>query len=166
MPDNSMLYSPGESPMSSPPVLLNAATLSTLLQLLVIFLIALLANRFVRVLSNLIIRPASGPSRAEQAREQQTRTLAGVVYNSASKVVWLVAILTGLDRIGINPVPALALTGLASLAVGFGALAWRPGPLSALVPGPPLPRGAGLLEGKWPVATPHEGRASRLGRRT
>jgi len=120
MPYNSMLYSPGESPMSSLPVL-NAATLSTLLQLLVIFLIALLVNRFVRVLSNLIIRPASSSSRAEQAREQQTRTLAGVVYNSASKVVWLVAILTGLDRIGINPVPALALTGLASLAVGFGA---------------------------------------------
>jgi len=107
--------------MSSLPALLNAATLSTLLHLLVIFLIALLANRFLQALSKLMIRPASGPSRAEQAREQQTRTLAGVVYTAASKAVWLVAILTGLDEIGVNPVPALVLLGLAALALGFGA---------------------------------------------
>jgi len=116
-----MLYSPGESSMSSLPALLNAATLSTLLHLLVIFLIALLANRFLQALSKLMIRPASGPSRTEQAREQQTRTLAGVVYTAASKAVWLVAILTGLDEIGVNPVPALVLLGLAALALGFGA---------------------------------------------
>ena len=107
--------------MSSLPALLNAATLSTLLHLLVIFLIALLANRFLQALSKLMIRPASGPSRTEQAREQQTRTLAGVVYTAASKAVWLVAILTGLDEIGVNPVPALVLLGLAALALGFGA---------------------------------------------
>ena len=107
--------------MSSLPALLNAATLSTLLHLVVIFLIALLANRFLQALSKLMIRPASGPSRTEQAREQQTRTLAGVVYTAASKAVWLVAILTGLDEIGVNPVPALVLLGLAALALGFGA---------------------------------------------
>ena len=107
--------------MSSLPALLNATTLSTLLHLLVIFLIALLANRFLQALSKLMIRPASGPSRTEQAREQQTRTLAGVVYTAASKAVWLVAILTGLDEIGVNPVPALVLLGLAALALGFGA---------------------------------------------
>jgi moderate conductance mechanosensitive channel len=121
MSGNSMLYSPGESPMSSLPVPLNATPLSILLHLLVIFLIALLLNRFLRVLSNVMIRPASGPSRAEQAREQQTRTLAAVVYSAASKVVWAVAILTALDAIGISPLPALAVMGLASLAVGFGA---------------------------------------------
>jgi small conductance mechanosensitive channel len=95
--------------------------LSILLHLLGIFLIALLVNRLLRVLCNLMIRPASGQSRAEQAREQQTRTLAGVVYGAASKLVWVVAILTGLDEIGISPVPALTLIGLSSLALGLGA---------------------------------------------
>src|SRR5208283_3960068 len=49
------------------------------------------------------------------------RTLAAVLYGSASKVVWFVALLTALDKIGINPTPALTLAGLASVAVGFGA---------------------------------------------
>jgi len=121
MPGNSMLYSPGESLMSSLPVLSNATTLLILFHLLVIFLIALLVSRLLRALSSLMIRPAGGPSRTEQAREQQTRTLAGVVGSAASKVVWTLAILTALDAIGINPLPALALIGLASLAIGLGA---------------------------------------------
>jgi len=33
----------------------------------------------------LLIKPASGQSRAAQAREQQTRTLAGVLYSAVSK---------------------------------------------------------------------------------
>jgi small-conductance mechanosensitive channel len=107
--------------MSSQPPYLNAATVSILLHLLLILLIALVANRLLRVLSKLIIRQASSQSRVEQAREQQTKTLAGVLYGAASKVVWVVAILTALDAVGINPIPALALTGLAGVAVGLGA---------------------------------------------
>src|SRR4030095_1283150 len=64
---------------------------------------------------------ASGQPRAQQAREQQTRTLAGVAYSAARKVVWVVAILTALDKIGISPVPALVLAGVIGLAAGFGA---------------------------------------------
>jgi small-conductance mechanosensitive channel len=107
--------------MSSLPAFLNEQAFSTVLHLLVIFLIALLLNRALRMLSELMVRPASGQSRAEQAREQQTRTLADVAYSGASKVVWAVAILTALDRIGISPVPALALAGVIGLAAGFGA---------------------------------------------
>jgi small conductance mechanosensitive channel len=107
--------------MSSLVTYLNEAALSIALHLLGIFVAALLLNRFLRVITNLLIRPATGQSRSEQAREQQTRTLAGVVYGGASKVVWAVAILTALDKVGINPVPALTLAGLASLAIGFGA---------------------------------------------
>lgn len=107
--------------MSSQLPYLNAATISILLHILLILLIALVANRLLRVLSKLIVRPASNQSRVEQAREQQTKTLAGVVYSAASKVVWVVAILTALDAVGINPIPALALTGLAGVAVGLGA---------------------------------------------
>jgi len=78
-------------------------------------------NRFLRVMANLIISHASGQSRSEQLREQQTRTLAGVVYGAASKMVWAIAVLTALDRVGINPTPALTVAGLAGVAVGFGA---------------------------------------------
>jgi small conductance mechanosensitive channel len=71
--------------------------------------------------SNLVIKHASGQGRAAQQREQQTRTLAGVLYGAGSKVVWAVALLTALSVFKINILPAVALTGLASLAVGFGA---------------------------------------------
>jgi len=107
--------------MSSLAPYLNQNSFTILLQLLVIFVIALLLNRSLRMLSDLLIRPAGGQSRAEQAREQQTRTLASAVYNGASKVVWLVAILTALQQIGISPLPALALTGVAGFAAGLGA---------------------------------------------
>jgi small-conductance mechanosensitive channel len=96
-------------------------TLGALLDLVAIFFIALFVNRFLRVLTNLMIKPAGTQSRAAQVREQQTRTLAGVVYGSGTKVVWFVALLTAVDKIGINPAPALTLAGLASVAVGFGA---------------------------------------------
>jgi moderate conductance mechanosensitive channel len=96
-------------------------TLSTILDLVAIFLIALLINRFLRIMTKLMIKPAATQSRAAQVREQQTRTLAGVLYGSGSKVVWFVALLTAVDKIGINPTPALTLAGLASVAVGFGA---------------------------------------------
>jgi moderate conductance mechanosensitive channel len=92
-----------------------------ILDLAAIFFIALLFNRFLRVLTNLIIKPAATQSRAAQVREQQTRTLAGVLYGSGSKVVWFVALLTALDQFHISVAPALTLAGLASVALGFGA---------------------------------------------
>ena len=121
MPADSMLYSPVESPMSSLLSYLNDATVSIVMHLLGIFAIALVLNRLLRVVTNLLIKHAAGQSRAEQVREQQTRTLASVVFSTGSKVVWAVAILTALDKVGINPTPALTLAGLASVAVGFGA---------------------------------------------
>jgi len=100
---------------------LSGITLSTALHLLGIILLALLVNRFLKVLTKVIIKPAASQSRAAQVREQQTRTLAGVLYSTVSKVVWIIALLTALDIFGINPTPALTLAGLASVAVGFGA---------------------------------------------
>ncbi|MGC1484372.1 MAG: mechanosensitive ion channel family protein [Candidatus Acidiferrum sp.] len=96
-------------------------TLTSIFDLVAILLIALLVNRFLRVLTKLMIKPAATQSRAAQVREQQTRTLAAVLYGAASKVVWFVALLTAVDKIGINPTPALTLAGLASVAIGFGA---------------------------------------------
>jgi moderate conductance mechanosensitive channel len=95
--------------------------LTSILDLVAIFLIALLVNRFLRVVTRLIIKPAATQSRTSQVREQQTRTLAAVLYGTASKVVWVVALLTAMEKVGIDPLPALTLAGLASVAIGFGA---------------------------------------------
>jgi small conductance mechanosensitive channel len=107
--------------MTSLPIHWPEVTLTSIFDLVAIFIIALLVNRFLRAMSNLMIKRAATQSRAAQVREQQTRTLAGVLYSAGSKVVWFVALLTAVDKIGINPVPALTLAGLASVAVGFGA---------------------------------------------
>src|SRR6266700_1116680 len=64
---------------------------------------------------------AASQTRAAQVREQQTRTLAGVLYGAANKVIWAVALLTALSEFGINVTPVATLAGLASLALGFGA---------------------------------------------
>ncbi len=96
-------------------------TLVPLLHLTLIFIVALIVNRLLRVATNLMVKPAATPTRAAQAREQQTRTLSGVVYSVASKVVWAVALLTAAQEIGINVFPVAALAGLATLALGLGA---------------------------------------------
>ena len=96
-------------------------TLGNLVHLLVIFLVALILNRLLRVLTKLVVRPATSQSRVAQTREQQTRTVAGILYSAGSKIVWAAAILTALAEFGINVTPVAALAGLASLALGFGA---------------------------------------------
>lgn len=107
--------------MTSLPIRWPEFTLTSAIDLVAIFLIALIINRFLRILTNLIIKPAATQSRVAQGREQQTRTLAGVLYSTLSKVVWAVALLTAMHQFNIDPVPALTVAGLASVAVGFGA---------------------------------------------
>jgi small-conductance mechanosensitive channel len=107
--------------MTSLPIHWPEITLGTGLDLVAILLVALLVNRFLRVMTKLMIKTAASQSRAAQVREQQTRTLAEVLYGSGSKVVWVVALLTALAQLHINVAPALTLAGLASVAVGFGA---------------------------------------------
>jgi moderate conductance mechanosensitive channel len=96
-------------------------TIPNLLRLSGILVLALVLNRLLRALTNLIIKPATTQTRQSQLREQQTRTLAGIVYSAGSKVVWVVALLTSLREFKIDITPAVTLAGLASLAVGFGA---------------------------------------------
>ena len=94
---------------------------SNVIHLMVILAAALVLNHLLHLLTKLIVKPASTQTRAAQAREQQTRTLAGVINSAGSKVVWAVALLTAAQEFGINVTPVAALAGLASLAVGFGA---------------------------------------------
>lgn len=91
------------------------------LQLAGILVLALLTNRLLRAATKLIIKRVAGQTRQAQLREQQTRTLASILYSAGSKVVWVIAILTALDVLKINILPAVTFAGLASLALGFGA---------------------------------------------
>ena len=94
---------------------------SNVIHLVVILAAALILNHLLHLVTRLIVKPAVTQTRAAQAREQQTRTLAGVINSAGSKVVWAVALLTAAQEFGINVTPVAALAGLASLAVGFGA---------------------------------------------
>src|SRR5260370_6064966 len=91
------------------------------LHLLGIFVIAVVLNRLLHAVTNLVIKRASAPNRTAQLREQQTRTLAGILYSTGSKIVWVVALLTAVSGFHINITPSVTLAGLASLAVGFWA---------------------------------------------
>jgi len=107
--------------MSSFLAFFSQPAVSTALYLVLILFAALLVNRFVRVTTNLLVKPATSQARAAQVREQQTRTLAGVLYSAASVAVWIVALLTAMDKVGVNSTPALILTGLCGVGLGFGA---------------------------------------------
>jgi moderate conductance mechanosensitive channel len=96
-------------------------TVSSLLHLLGIVVAAILINRLLRAITNLLVKPAAAPTRAAQARQQQTRILAGLVYSAGSKVVWVLALLTAAQEFGVNVTPIVIVAGLASLAIGFGA---------------------------------------------
>src|SRR5438552_18782247 len=117
-----MLYSLSRQNMHSSFNRWVELTLPNALHLLGILVIALVVNRLLRAVTNLVIKQASAPGRSAQLREQQTRTLAGVLYGAASKVVRGVALLTALPEFGINVTPVAALAGLASVTLGIGAV--------------------------------------------
>ena len=90
-------------------------------RLVAILIVALVLNRLLRLVTNLLIKPAGSEARAAKAREQQTRTVAVVLYSAGSKIVWGVALLTAASEFRIDVLPAATIAGLASLALGFGA---------------------------------------------
>jgi len=90
-------------------------------RLVAILIVVLVINRLLRLITNLLIKPAASEARAAKAREQQTRTVALVLYGAGSKIVWGIGLLTAAAEFKINVLPAATLAGLASLALGFGA---------------------------------------------
>jgi small-conductance mechanosensitive channel len=117
---NAILSLP-ENMMSSPFTSWFSFTIPNALHLLAILVLALLLIRFLRQMTNVLIKPAASQTRLAQAHEQQTRALAGTLYRAGSKIIWGVAILTALPEFGISALPAVALAGLALLGLGLGA---------------------------------------------
>ena len=92
-------------------------------RVLAILLIALFLIRLLRILTRRLIAAAGSQSAARVARmrEQQTRTLAGILYSGGTAVIVIVAVLTALPEFGFNITPVAAAAGLATLSIGFGA---------------------------------------------
>src|SRR5258708_10744189 len=97
------------------------ASVAVFFRLVAILIVVLVLNRLLRLVTNLLIKPAASEARAAKAREQQTRTVAVVLYSAGSKIVWGVALLTAASEFRIDVLPAATIAGLASLALGFGA---------------------------------------------
>jgi small conductance mechanosensitive channel len=91
------------------------------LRLLVIFGLAMFLLRLLRSLTARLVQHATNQSRASQLREQQTRTMGGLLYSIFATVIIVVAVLMSLQVFDINIAPALATAGLASVAIAFGA---------------------------------------------
>jgi len=107
--------------MSSVTDFLNDNAIGIVLRLLIVLVVAALVSRAVRALCDRLVRPPGGSSKAEQAREQQARALAELAFKCGSATVWLVAALTALALLGINPLPAIAVVVVAGIAAGLGA---------------------------------------------
>src|ERR1700688_3259817 len=91
------------------------------LRVLIIVFIALLVARLLRALTSRLIQSAKSPSRVAQMREQQTRTMAALLYSVGLGIIVGVAVLTALPEFGFNVTPVEAAAAVASLALGFGA---------------------------------------------
>ena len=91
------------------------------LRVLVIVFLALLVLRLLKALTARLIQSAKSQTRVAQMREQQTRTMAALLYSVGVGLVVGVAILTALPEFGFNLSPVEAAAAVASLALGFGA---------------------------------------------
>jgi small conductance mechanosensitive channel len=91
------------------------------LRLAVILVFAILLTRMLRAVTARLVHLAKSSSRAGQMREQQTRTLAGLLYSIGAAIIALVAVLMAFEVLGFDIAPAMATAGVASIAIAFGA---------------------------------------------
>jgi moderate conductance mechanosensitive channel len=91
------------------------------LRVLAIIIIAIIVARLLRALTNRLVEAAKSSTRMAQMREQQTRTMAGILYSAGIFIIVAVSILTALPEFGFNVTPIEAAAAVASLAFGFGA---------------------------------------------
>jgi len=90
-------------------------------RILVIAVIAFILTRILKALTTRVIDIAKGQARGARMREQQTRTLAGLLYSVGVAVIVAVAALMVLPEFGFDVTPFEAAAAVGSLAFGFGA---------------------------------------------
>jgi moderate conductance mechanosensitive channel len=91
------------------------------IRLLVIALIAFVLIRILKALTTRVVQISKSQTRVAQMREQQTRTMAGLLYSLGAGVIVAGAVLMALPEFGFNITPVAAVAAVASLALGFGA---------------------------------------------
>ncbi len=98
------------------------------MRIAVIVALAFLITRIWKVLTSRLIEISKSRTRGAQMREQQTRTMAGLLNSAGVGIIAAVAVLTVLPELGFNVTPVEATAAVASLALGFGAQKSREGP--------------------------------------
>jgi len=91
------------------------------LRVVAIIVVAVIVARLLKALTNRLVEAAKSSTRIAQMREQQTRTMAGILYSAGIFIIVAVSILTALPEFGFNVTPIEAAAAVASLAFGFGA---------------------------------------------
>ena len=94
------------------------------LRILLILLLAFVADLALRVLVPRVIRPTvtrQMKDKPEEEIEQRSHTIVAVLRGSGRFVLAVWALFTILPEAGVNVTPILASVGIAGIAVGFGA---------------------------------------------
>lgn len=91
------------------------------LRVVVTALIAFILLRVLKAFTSRLVQLAKSPTRTAQMREQQTRTIADVLYSFGGAIIVALAILIALPEFGFSVTPVEATAAFASLAFGFGA---------------------------------------------
>jgi len=92
-------------------------------KIILILVVAWLANRFVRIFIAKLVQKFVGQTyktRDGQAQEKRAKTLEGVLGSALSVIIWLMAGLMAISELGVNIGPLLAIAGVAGIAFGFG----------------------------------------------
>ena len=91
------------------------------LRLIFILLAAFILIRILKAITTRLVQIAKSQTRVAQMREQQTRTLAAIIYSAGTAVVVAGSFLMALPEFGFNVTPVEAAAAVASIALGFGA---------------------------------------------
>jgi len=91
------------------------------LQLLAILLLGVIFARILKALTSRLVQISKSHSRTGAMREQQTRTMAGLLYSAGLAAIFAVAVLMALRILAFDITPIELVGGLASVALGFGA---------------------------------------------
>src|ERR1700761_7545824 len=91
------------------------------LRIAFILVIAVFVGRVWKAVTFRLVEISKVRTRGAQMREQQTRTMAGLLYSVGIGIIGAVSVLTVLPELGFNVTPVEAAAAVASLALGFGA---------------------------------------------
>jgi len=91
------------------------------LRVLVIIVVAFVLSRILKALTTRLVQIPKGQTRAGQMREQQRRTMTGVLYSVGTAVIVAGAVLMALPEFGFDVTPFEATAAVGTVALGFGA---------------------------------------------